>query len=439
MSRKLFSLENIDNTVLDGSGNGAFAESLRAETEITTEADDIIEDVGAVDEAVEAADRLEDVAAPIERSVEEGTGIDPAAAELAQVAVESIMSNIGARGYGVKVIPSIENFGSANTKLHSARVSLEGIGQTIKAVWEKVKETLKAIWQKISDFFVKFFDNTEKVNNAIKACREKVNGLTGKKAKEKTIDSKALAGGFSIKGKFTSKNIDDIVNNHIAMTVVSNRFVDLCKNGVTLVEQLAKDKIDAAVKTMDKLSDTGVELVEGIKLSSTPTTKSKTKKDGNEVTTVEHGPYFQGRRIVLTAITNPKNGLVSLGMEIKESSEAADKGSVDVLTPEEMNKALDIIEALNKETTGFKKNQEFFKTLQAESNKIIASAFKIAETIVDQSEENTLIKRNLAAAKAGLTSFSSVASRYTTMTPSWNVNICNRVITGVNECIAVYK
>lgn len=436
--KRIFSLES-DDLVLGGGEveSPAIADSLRAEDEVSTAASDIQGDAVAIEEAADAAGRLEETADTLQESVDNGQGLDETAAKMTEVAVEAIMARIGAAGAGKKVIASVESFGGSNTRLHSTRASLEGVMDTIKSVWEKVKEWLKSLWTKITDFFTKFFDNTDRVKKALEATRERINGLGSKKAKESSIECKALADGFSVKGKFNVKNISEIFANHVAMTAGSNSLTKGIEHGVGILNKMVVNKTPDS-KDVDAFRQAAVDMVTSLSLAKSPTKKDKTSKDGVEKTTVTQGPYYGGRFITLSASASENKGLISIQMEVQDA-QPAETAKIAVLTQAEMNDACDAVEELNKMTADFKKNQAFFKKLHTEMDNIIGSAFRVMDAVTGQNDSAADLKRNLSVAKAGLSSISAVSARYVTMTPSWNVAICNKVLTGVNDCVKVYK
>ena len=436
--KRIFSLES-DDLVLGGGEveSPAIADSLRAEDEVSTAASDIQGDAVAIEEAADAAGRLEETADTLQESVDNGQGLDETAAKMTEVAVEAIMARIGAVGAGKKVIASVESFGGSNTRLHSTRASLEGVMDTIRSVWEKVKEWLKSLWTKITDFFGKFFDNTDRVKKALEATRERINKIGSKKAKESSIECKALADGFSVKGKFDVKNIHEIFANHVALTAGSNSLTKGIEHGVGILNKMVVNKAPN-LKDVAAFRQAAADLVTSLSLAKSPTKKEKTNKDGVEKIIVNQGPYYGGRFISLSASGSDSGGLVSIHMEVKEA-EPAETAKIDVLTEEQMNKACDLVDVLNKMTEDFKKNQAFFKKLQTEMDTIISSAFRVMDALTEQNDSASNLKRTLSVAKAGLSSLSAVSARYITMTPSWNVAICNKVLTGVNDCVKVYK
>ena len=436
--KRIFSLES-DNLATDAGELEpvAVADSLRVEDDIAADAGDIQGDTVAIEEAVDAAGRLEDTADVLQDAVDNGQGLDESAARMTEVAVEAIMARIGYVGAGKKIVPSVESFGGSNTRVHSTRASLEGVMDTVKEVWKKVKDWLKALWVKITDFFGKFFDNTEKVKKAVESTRERVNELSGKTPKEKEIDCKALADGFSIKGKFEPKNIAEVFANHAALTSASNNVTKALEYGVGMLNKMVVNKNPSPEDAINF----GVEMsktMSSLSLASKPGIKTKEKKDGSEVATISHGPYFGGRFIKLVISENKDGAVTGCRMEVTES-EAAKSSKIPVMSQQGMNDALDGIETLNKETEKFKNNQAFFRKLQSEVDQIIASAFRIMDAVGDRAESANNLKKTLSIAKSGLSDMSAISARYVTMTPSWNVAICNKVITGINDCIKAYK
>lgn len=203
MSRKGFiaAMEDIDE--LNADGTDAQVE-VPAEVEaesaaVQEESDDIDDEVQALEDATEAADELEAMTDVAERAEEEGEGLDPVAAEVTEVAVESIYARLGIER---KAVPSMESFGSANTRKQATRIAIEDWKESLKKFWEAVKSFFKNLYEKIKSFIsriINFFMSIEKV---AKRMKTRVEALPAEHtAKEAEFENKAVKKGFGHAGE----------------------------------------------------------------------------------------------------------------------------------------------------------------------------------------------------------------------------------------------
>ena len=140
-----------------------------------------VEDLNtAIEEAVEDVGTLEDTADVLEESVAEGgEGIDEAGAEIAEIAVESLCRRLGIKK---KVMPAMEGFASANSRVTATRVALEGFKDTIARAWAAIKSAFATLWTKIKAFLDSVLNANTKLKNAAEAAKKQVEGVKGKTA-----------------------------------------------------------------------------------------------------------------------------------------------------------------------------------------------------------------------------------------------------------------
>ena len=109
----------------------AGAESAEADL---VEATDISADVEAgaaeIDQASADADTLERIADTAEAAEAEG-GLDPVAAEIAEVAVESIYARLGVQRSSY---PALESFSGKTGRKRATQLAIEDIKETVKKV-----------------------------------------------------------------------------------------------------------------------------------------------------------------------------------------------------------------------------------------------------------------------------------------------------------------
>lgn len=188
MSRKLFAVmedEIVEPVAAPEVERVAELEEQVAQADVTEAQQETEEAADTVEEAVAAVEELSDVAGVMEDSIEEGEGLTEDAAEIAEVAVESICARLGYKP-AKKPIPSMESFGSTSSRLEATKYALEGISDTIKKIWEAIKGFFVRIWDGIKSLWKRLFD----AGIRVKARAEKLSA----KLKEVT-DGKMVADG----------------------------------------------------------------------------------------------------------------------------------------------------------------------------------------------------------------------------------------------------
>lgn len=95
----------------------------------------------SINDAIDTIDELNKVGSIVEKSIKEEGGLSPIAAEALQVAIESICARIGIFPKSLFAMYSVENY-KGSSRLVSSEIALEGIGEFLRNLWERIKETL---------------------------------------------------------------------------------------------------------------------------------------------------------------------------------------------------------------------------------------------------------------------------------------------------------
>lgn len=160
---------------------------------------DMVEDSRGVDELATAIEEAGDDVSDLEKiedvvsdSVESGEGVEPVAAEMADIAVEAIRERLGIKGR--RFAPSLEAFNVKSTKLTTSKVALEGVKDTLKKAFETIRKAIAAIFERIVAFFQKHFKANKSLQGAISRARKITESLRGQNPAEPELkDERALA------------------------------------------------------------------------------------------------------------------------------------------------------------------------------------------------------------------------------------------------------
>lgn len=440
MARKglVFAMEeeivgSVDESVLETT-----AEVSEGSMEVSDAANETEQLITAVEEAVEDASTVERIQEVAEASVEEGEGLSEQAAEITEVAIESIHARLG---ISKRVMPSMESFGSSNSRVAATRIAVEGFKETVVRIWKAIVDGVKSIIQKIKDFFMKFFDNSAKVKKLAESLKTKVNEIKAKKASTTDIKEPGIAEVFndSKTGQF---QLIKILENQKILTVGSTSVVDALSSSVGLIEGLIKkdvkeDDVLSLSKTMEKLLD-------NIKKSFAGTT-SNTRQEGDLIVDeVDFGPLINGN-IISTELKINKAADEFVSFSYTFSPATGDKNkkpakeSLPVLSAKEQEDVCSAVIQLMDETEKFKKNKDHVINIGTKVIKTVDAVLKLVDAVADTNKDNANIKKIISNARGALVACMNVSGRIFTMTPAYNVKAGNAALKYVAKSQAEYK
>lgn len=151
------------------------------EVELNEAADEVEGDSEAIDELQDASEALESIYLSMESAQRDG-GLTREAAVFAGHAVQAAMRkfNVSSEEVGI----SLESF--RDNKARATTVSMEGIREALKAIWDKIVSVFQAMMKKIADFWNKYVAAAPHLKRRAEGLRKKARNVTGTQ-KEKTI------------------------------------------------------------------------------------------------------------------------------------------------------------------------------------------------------------------------------------------------------------
>lgn len=239
---KLFAFES--DEVVEGQLEASPEEGEAAAVEAEMAEDggaEMTETTDAIDEGVEAADQLEEVEEVVEKAEEEG-GLDPVAAEAVRIAVEAIASKVGYPAKNIYTLYASESFGSSSSRRANTRLALEGIGEFLKDLWDRIKAAIKGLWEKIVAFWNKHVSTLGRLLKAIESMKDKVSAASSKtrsaKANEDLKCPSSLANIFQTGDYLGLQDVKKIIEEHNSKT-------DALKTGIVGVYESQTNSINA--------------------------------------------------------------------------------------------------------------------------------------------------------------------------------------------------
>lgn len=159
----------LDNVTSDGE-NTPEAD----EVEIIEESSDIEAEDDVIEEMAEAADSLESIYIAMESAQANG-GMTPEAAQFASIAVANVVGRYGATSQDIGI--SLEAFG--DNRATATTVSMEGIKDTLKTLWETIVKKFQALVKKITDFFKKTIGAAPSLKRRAEGIKKAARNTTG--------------------------------------------------------------------------------------------------------------------------------------------------------------------------------------------------------------------------------------------------------------------
>lgn len=126
-------------------------------------------------------DTLEGVNEAMESAAANG-GLSRDAVIFARLTVDNVR-----RRWGIEQdpIPSMESFGDVNSRGAATRMSMEGIGETIKAMWVALMAKLRKMWESVKGFAIRVTDAAPKLKARAEAIIKKAGETKGKSKSDK--------------------------------------------------------------------------------------------------------------------------------------------------------------------------------------------------------------------------------------------------------------
>lgn len=409
----------------------------RGDSEITENSNDIEEMVTATEEAVADAESLGEIQDVMQESVDEGEGLPEEAAEIAEVAVESICRRLGISN--TKIIPAMESFGSKHSRLSATKIAIESIGDTLKKIWEAIKAAFIRVWDKIKTFFIGFTKNTQALSNHLDDLKKRVIDLEDSKTADKDLDSSSLANAFSINKKANHATATTIIENSKKLLEANadlTKTVDGTLSGLKnlMSTEIDRNKFTAYMNSAQAAHDANIrKILSSIIISGI----GKAQKEDKKNATSYAGP-FEGCRVL--RIQNQTKGtapdeykVFSIGIETSDKFEAE---KIDVLKKDQMldliHKAASLIDALN----SFEKQRDMLSKAADASKKVADEALKVVAKL---SENDTVKSRIFREIGTEVSSYNSIVSSMSVSIPKVVFDAIKSSANYVSASIAAHK
>lgn len=419
------------------------------EVEINEDASEIEADNEVIDEMAEATEALESMYLAMESSQADG-GLTPEAARFAALGIEAIVGKYGATAKDVGV--SLEAFN--DNRSVATTVSMEGIVETLKSLWETIVKKFHEMIKKIVDFFQKTIAAAPRIKRRAEAIRKKARSTNGS-PKDKEI-STGLFRSLNIQGKAPSaaELIDSLKRSNYTFSKNAKQ-KDIEKaakaifktanmqdaNGLDLANIIIKG-IDPSLTVASQGSGY---IVSGTGGGTAPHPSFKISGKGNDKAVLTQGKLLgnkciwighagsQVRENALDALRDFRSGVFNDNQGYKADSTKERETKFKVLSTSDVEAICDIViqtmdEIINQKTQTNKKLNDV-KVMKATGDKFISDmkgddgekknsmASKVLNNTVDalrqdQAGEAQFLRYNYSTAKAALAYCARSLSNY---------------------------
>lgn len=440
----ILALEDGDDVVETSVVEEVPAEVESGVAETVEAGGEVAENVETIDAAVNDAEDLQGVHDVMADSVaDDGEGLDETAAEVAEVAVESICRRLG---FSHGNMPKMESFGSKNSRVAATKLAMEGLVDKLKQVWEAIKAFFQRALEAVKNFFGKFFATNDSIIKTADALAARVRDLPGGNTPEsKTFSNGSVADAFSLDNKAASfaqakavlATHEELSKNALETIVTLSQAAAATSTAIGSMVKEAKDlgATDKSVAAFKKTSAAEITafLAEAKKVSGS---KTKTEKDGTEIVT---SPGIVGNK-KMEHRGNPAKLVVGFDIVNGTKTGGASK-EVPVLSTSEMTELIDLSKDLaitNKKYQGnYAKIEGIFKSATKAADEVLASLHGATNESRDKQMKNAA--ETFSSARRLLSAQVAIASRAATGVPSLNVQAAKSALNYVSASLGQYK
>ena len=415
------------------------AEVEQEVAETSDEGDEVADLNTAIEDAVEDVTDLEAVGDTLERSVEgeegePGEGISPEAAEVAEIAVESLARRLGISKS--KVMPAMESFGSSNSRVAATRIAVEGIVEMAKRAWEAIKAAFKSLWVKIKTFLDRVFNVNSRLKAAAEAAMKQIDGLKDKTAGA-SYEAASVAATFNLDGKCNATVVESLMANHILASSALGEIGNKLEESLKSVGEVITAAKDAKASTNTEVNEAIAGNIRKELTAMSGKLKGMIKAEGSS----ENGGLALAGNVSLALVVLPAGenttGFVAVAESKTTNKEAAK--SVPVLTADEMKKVLGQVIELAAENDKLKAKKDFTSKFEATANKVIGQAIAAAGKLEGNEEFAASMKFRLQFARRATSDIGNTFGKISTRIPGLSVQAAKAALNYVEGSMKQYK
>lgn len=387
--------------------------------EIATDNDQIDDFSEELDETIEDVQELESTQADLEEALgdDDYEGMD-------QVAVEQLnrrLARVAAkRGFDISATRGVfskESFtGTASNRRRATEYALEGLVDTIKQMWERIKAAVKAMWEGIKKFWKEHLSTMGRLIKALKKVKQRIKDAKGNP--DGTVSPKAagsLSKVFPGKENLSAKTIADF----------TGRQVDFV-SGVTMFV----DNINASANKIATTIKSGNDVAGEIALVTSTLTKGKAKESfGSESAPLVGGVYGE-----ITG-DNTEGDSVKVELQWKEVKVDAKDRKLTISGKNELGSMIDSNISLIEDT---EKLGGRFQKLQVEFDKA-QNAINSAVAGMSSSDDEDDLAKAVRVASRSYQDLMRLVPKINSRAVKLNIRCAQGAVSYAKTCLSNYK
>lgn len=310
-------------------------------------------EVSQIESAQADSDTLGDIADTLEASEETG-GLDPVAAELTEVAIESIYTRLGITR---KEKPALEAFADKKTRVNATRIAVEDIKATMKKIWDAIVAAFMRVADWLKNFFAAVMDSNEKLAQRADALEKKANAVksTGATAEKTDMPAGGVAKSLGTNGAFDKaaalKGVEKLASD------VKNAGAEGSRANFKDIKGLVQDQAKFEGFTLAASSGDG--FTDSTEEAGAPNMKIATSGHlpGNKIIRVRVAAKELKGQEAIDALSK-----YSVDVATDGKADQAKQETVPVLTPQEAAKLAGAVRSLTKAVLEGRKTQNALET-----------------------------------------------------------------------------
>lgn len=313
---------------------------------------------------------IESITESLEASLERG-GLDAVAAQFAHHAVDAHVSRLGMNAEDQ--IPSLESFGGDTGRESATTISLEGVKETLKNIWNAIKAAVEKAIKAVADFFAKIFGGVDKIEDRIRALKKEVAEI---KSSNKEVKAKA-------KVKVGSANTIKLDNKVDGASLIK---------GMGNLEAVNKGVFGTTVATISAVYKVQAEEIEALEKKDDEAEADKAQESimdasGKVIAEVkkEQGQIVPGDKTFVTTTKDGDDEETFTFTDAKGAKSFSGSNEIDVLSASDMEAILDEAE---KAVAHLKNAKDDVKKV----NEAREDALKASKKVVDASDRGKVGK-----------------------------------------------
>ena len=187
-----------------------------------------------IEKALAATGELQEVENCLEDSIAKNGGVSEQTAKMTEMALEVICCKLGVSPRQDRLMPTMEAFGSSNSRLVATTVTMEGIKEQAVRILKLIRDSLVKVWEVAKTLF----KNLLKSRVALEKHIVYLQSLSSKATDSPKVERfESGAKAFSIQGTASVDSIKTVLSDSI-------KLVDISKQASKFISEVVKNTID---------------------------------------------------------------------------------------------------------------------------------------------------------------------------------------------------